>query len=540
MPRHTPTLHPHAETGDVNEPEADRPIRPLPFTANSSSGNAIPNRLKTRHKNTYSPATGAISAPTANPFSTSNVPQYTAKYHDIYSQFLQRYRSGPEEDPRNDPDSHYFHRGLGQLVDAGGESDEEELGRPLSGVADVHDKFSSLMLDSDPIEPETAEDLERLEWQTMLASVLDGDVLKSEKTRIAVALASSDQESNNFHTNIWIEMRAKVSGRSEEEERKKLEERRLRTVDHVIHEVLTFHTKDIFSSPDPGTAALQQVNEVIRHLDVVHSLYPNLKAFQLDKPVVADSEFQALRDALITWSTVFTSLRSQINILLRWTGSDTLDVTAPGTGPNQDSETQADGSSMADGSTFLERLLKEESIQMTFAKGFMTTVHSLIGTARDAQVNLAAQSKKLGLPTFERELIPLISFPTQLAQASLRVRLEYAQKLKDPEVIIIDQMTDDLKLNIGIACTLKRQYVAFLSPDPGGNWALPPCISKDYDTSVLEALSFLFRLVHWKLKSGARDIYFKETDVLESQWATFNDVALTSAGGASMVAEQLW
>ena len=101
-------------------------------------------------------------------------------------------------------------------------------------------------------------------------------------------------------------------------------------------------------------------------------------------------------------------------------------------------------------------------------------------------------------------------------------------------------MTDDLKLNIGIACTLKRQYVAFLSPDPGGNWALPPCISKDYDTSVLEALSFLFRLVHWKLKSGARDIYFKETDVLESQWATFNDVALTSAGGASMVAEQLW
>ncbi|THH21009.1 hypothetical protein EW146_g466 [Bondarzewia mesenterica] len=543
MPRHIPTLFPHAEAVDGNEDEVDWPTRSVSYTATSSTGNnSLTSRHKSRHKNSYVPGTGSSSVPTMPSSSSSNMPQYSAKYHDIYSQFLQRYRSGSEDDPRNDPDSHYFYRGLGQLVDAGGDSDEEELGRPLAG--DSRDKFSSLMLDSEPIEPETLEDRERLEWQTMLASVLDGDVLKSEKTRIATALASSDQESNNVHINIWLEIRAKVRGKTEEEERKKLEERRLRTVDHVIHEVLAFHAKDIYTAADPGAAALGQVNEVIRHLDVVHSLYPNLKAFQLDKPVVADSEFQALRDALITWSNVFTSLRHQINILRKWTGSETLNVSAPGTGPDapqlhSDADSHAERTPLSDGSPFLERLLKEESIQMTFAKGFMTTVHSLIGTARDAQVNLATQFKKMGLPTFERELIPLISFPTQLAQASLRVRLEYAQKLKDPEVLIIDQMTDDLKLNIGIACTLKRQYEAFLSPDPNGNWALPPCISEDYDSSVLEALTFLFRLIHWKLKSGARDIYFKETDVLEAQWATFNDVALTAAGGASMVAEQL-
>ena len=33
---------------------------------------------------------------------------------------------------------------------------------------------------------------------------------------------------------------------------------------------------------------------------------------------------------------------------------------------------------------------------------------------------------------------------------------------------------------------------------------------------------------------------FKETDVIEAQWATFNDVSLTIPGGASLVAEQLW
>jgi mitogen-activated protein kinase kinase kinase len=47
-------------------------------------------------------------------------------------------------------------------------------------------------------------------------------------------------------------------------------------------------------------------------------------------------------------------------------------------------------------------------------------------------------------------------------------------------------------------------------------------------------------LIQWKLKSGAKDIYFKETNLIESQWPTFNDVALTVPGGASVVAEQLW
>jgi mitogen-activated protein kinase kinase kinase len=424
-----------------------------------------------------------------------------------------------------------------------GDSDEEDYGRTLlDGSGDAHDMFSSLLV-SESFEPVMPEDRERLEWQTMLASVLDGDVLKSEKTRIAVALATSGEEQDRYNHNLWLGIRAKIMGTSEEQERKRLEDLRLRTVDPVINEVLTFCARDLECTDDPGAIALQQVNEVLRHLDIVHTLYPTHKALHLDKPVVAEPDFQAHRDALITWSTIFTSLRRQIDVLRKWTGSETLDVTAPVA--NTDSPlgaryTLGDNGPVADGTTFLERAMKEESIQMTFAKGFMTTVHSLIGASRDAQVNLAPLLKKMNLPSFERELVPLISFPTQLALASLRVRLDYAQKLKDPAVIIIDQMTDDLKLNIGIACTLKRQYEAFLSPDPGGNWNLPPCISDDYDTVVLDALSFFFKLIHWKLKSGAKDIYFKETDLIESQWPTFNDVALTVPGGASVVAEQLW
>jgi mitogen-activated protein kinase kinase kinase len=195
---------------------------------------------------------------------------------------------------------------------------------------------------------------------------------------------------------------------------------------------------------------------------------------------------------------------------------------------------------MSNGTTFVERVLKEDSIQKTFEKGFLTTVHAFIGTARDAQVNLSSLFQEMNIPTFENELVPLISFPTKLAQACLRVRLDYVQKLKDPDVLIIDQVTEDVKISLGLACTLKRQYEAFLAPDPGGNWNLPQCISDDYDSTILEALSIFFKLIHWKLKSGVKGIYFKETDFIESQWATFNDVSITVTGGSQLVAEQVW
>ncbi|KAI0359063.1 kinase [Trametes cingulata] len=402
------------------------------------------------------------------------------------------------------------------------------------------------MLDAEPIEPQTLEDRERLEWQTMLASVLAGDVLKAENTRIAVALNSSSEEENNPRAGIWLGIRARFHGRTVEEERKKLEERRLRTVDSVIKEIMNFRVQD----PPPGssenreTYALQQVNAVLRRLEIAHSLYPSLRAFYLDYPAATDVEFQSRCDTLNTWSTVLTSLRQLLGTLRKWTGSETMDVTQPTSHPPTPGAANANGESAhgnasASGTTFVERLLKEESVQRQFEKGSMTTIHALVGTTRDAHVNLAPMFRKMNLPSFEQELVPLVSFLTNLAQAVLRVRLAYAQKLKNPDVLIIDQMTDDLKVKIGFACTLKRQYEAFLVPDPGGNWKLPPCISADYDSTILEALTFFFKLIHWKLKSGTKGIYFKETDVIEAQWATFSDVSLTIPGGASLVAEQL-
>lgn len=524
------------EEPDWEPPPISRPHTSAPSLLSSSINTSVRSRGKGRQsRGTFS------SGSASNTISTNyNPPHNHPKYSDIYSQFVKRYRSEPglDDDPRNDPDSNYFQRGLGQLIDAG-DSDDEDLNRSGLIGGDAFDRFSALMLESDPIEPSTVEDRQRLEWQTMLASVLDGDVLRSEKTRIAVALESSSEEHNNTHLNIWLGLHAKLAGRKEAEERRHIEEKRMRTVDPIIEEINTFKLRDDEREP---TTALQRVNSLLCRLEAAQSLYPTFKAFCADKAAASEKNFQSRCNTLNTWSTVLMSLRRQIALLQRWTGSESLDVTKPIASIDVYPRLQANGSSKQtpDSSTFIERILKEDSIQKTFEKGFLTTVHAFIGTARDAQVNQSSFFEEMNLPTFETELVPLISFPTKLAQACLRVRLDYVQKLKDPEVLIIDQVTEDVKISLGLACTLKRQYEAFLAPDPGGKWNLPRCISEDYDTTILEALSIFFRLIHWKLKSGVKGIYFKETDVIDSQWATFNDVSMTVVGASAVVAEQVW
>ncbi|KAJ3872280.1 hypothetical protein F5051DRAFT_421758 [Lentinula edodes] len=539
MRRHTPTLYPHPEQDiDIGEDQdAEWPVS-LSQSRNShvspplSLTGTLSSRTKSRTKRSSFPS---------NPMHTRLRSLHDSNVHprvtDVYSQFVKRYRStnGDSDDPRNDPDSHYFNRGLGQLVDAGDSDDEDFSRATLASGADGLERVS-LMLESEPIEPASQKEKDRLNWQIYFASVLGGDVLRSEKSRIATVLEASVDEQNP-HLNTWLGIRAKIHGRSVKEEREALENRRMHLVDSVIKEINTFRLENSDCSQ-----ALCQILAVLRRLDTVHSLYPNLKAFYLDKPEATEPAFQARSDTLNTWATVLDTLRHQAAVLRRWTGSEALDVTQPNTSgeipinPNQRHNGQPE---VADGSSFVERMLKEESIQRMFEKGSLVTVHASVAAARDAQVNLAGLFEEMNLPTFENELLPLISFPTKLAQACLHLRLAYVQKIKEPDMLILDQMIDDLKLGIGLACTLKRQYEAFLAPDPGGKWNLPSCINADYDASILNSMSIFFRLIHWKLKGGAKGVYFKETDVLEAQWATLNDVGLSVSGGSSLVAEQI-
>lgn len=536
---HTPSLFSldEQDSNDGEDIQWEKPIsaRQLPSSPNLHSpatNNSLRSRGKAKQKHI------GVANPPNTAFPSNYRPSSDApRYSDVYTQFVKRYRSEPglDGDPRNDPDSNYFHRGLGQLVDAGDSDDEDSIRFGSTPGGSSYDRYSASREESESEEPRNAQERIRLDWRYCLASVLRGQVLKSEKTRIAVALDSSREQQNNLHLNIWFGLRAKFSGRTEEDERAYIEDRRMRTVDPVIDEIINLRLKDKEREAD---MALKMISSLLLRLDSVLSLYPSLKMFYTDRGISTDSKFQSRWDTLNTWSNIFSTLRFHVTLLQRWTGSESLDVSKPYTLGDSSASSAPFNGPVVD-ITFVEKVLKDDSLQKTFERGFLTTVHSFIGTAREAQIDLSSDFAEMNLPTFESELVPLISFPTRLAQACLRVRLDYVQKLKDPELIIIDQVTEDVKISLGLACTLKRQYKAFLVPEPG-KWNLPRCVSDDYDTSILEALGVFFKLIHWKLKSGAKGIYFKETDVIESQWATFHDVSMSVPGGSSHVAEQVW
>lgn len=508
----------------------------------------------------------------------------------------------------NDPDANYFNttKRLHQLDDLGSDDDEDNIrsppknpdlplpkldptpdGLPISsGSHEAGADTASPTVNGIPNKPtsnltisNTTEGEERLEWQSMLKSVLSGDILQTESSRIG-----EDKGEERFRRelaqSLWWQIRAKMRGRSEEEEKRRVEERRGRIVDAVLEEVESFVVK---KSPGPagvgrrllaedgadlvarqevaseslfsGVTALDQVTYILQRLNLVEGLYPHHAAFRNVKPLYSSEAFRARVDALIAWSTVVTALQGQLKILQKWTGSDDLDITRPNTtrekalvGKNRyhpldtkaKAQAQAANDQTADDSTFLERIMKEDNIQRTFEKRAFVDLVALVWNARETVVSHLPLFRELQLPDFQYELVRLIGFPARLIIEALNVRLDAAARLLDPNPMVINDMVDSFRLSISLAVLIKKQYDEMVEPDPAKHWHIPPCLPGEYDTVMLDALRTFFKLLHWKLKSGSRTIYFRETEVLEAEWEFLYETAEAVPGGDLVVAEHFW
>ena len=104
------------------------------------------------------------------------------------------------------------------------------------------DSISSAGIDFIP----SAEDLvnpeykERVVWQNRLAQVLSGDVVTSEKKRIAEPSGPEDEEAHRYE--LWLGIRAKAFGRSLADQRRVLFEGRV-YLDKVVEDILAFSVK---------------------------------------------------------------------------------------------------------------------------------------------------------------------------------------------------------------------------------------------------------------------------------------------------------
>ncbi|KAJ9660344.1 Suppressor of Sensor Kinase (SLN1) [Neophaeococcomyces mojaviensis] len=386
--------------------------------------------------------------------------------------------------------------------------------------------FTAEDMNPEPSEEEVAnpESRERLEWHSMLASVLQGDVVRQEKQRLIGTAEQKSEKEIGFE--IWYGSRAKYYGRPLQMQKKMIDEARTH-LGPIIESIIDFEIK---GETVVGKSPFEQVEEVVGKIEKCCWLYSSWSQLEQCQSRAASDAFKASCNAVISWHNVTQTINTELQILQGWVGNPELDFTKqrPKVGSNE----------LADKSSFIDRLLKEDGLKSLQGKDSMFTgVSRVITKAKSTLIENAVAFQERHLPPYIEELLTLINFPSRLIQEIIKVRLSYARKMKEPaqqSPLIIDQMISQFQILMTLACTIKQEYVAISHPETG--WDLPPCIDENFDSTIVEALKFYFKMLNWKLTSNKNT--FREAEILEQEWGLSNEIGRQLEGGDVEVAEQ--
>ncbi|EHY56220.1 Suppressor of Sensor Kinase (SLN1) [Exophiala dermatitidis] len=366
---------------------------------------------------------------------------------------------------------------------------------------------------------------ERLEWHSMLASVLKGDVVKQEKQRL---IGTTEQMSRSeIGSEIWIGARAKYYGRPLQMQRKLIEEGRA-GLGPIIESLIAFEIK---GETVVGKSPLEQVQEAVANIEKIEWLYSSRRELEAAQPRAASDAFRESCDAIVSWHNITQLINTELAVLQAWVGNPELDFT-------KQKRRSSDHGDLSDDSSFIDRILKEDGLKsLQGDKSMFNGIGEVITKAKSTLIENAEAFAARHLPPYIEELLTLINFPSRLIQEIIRMRLSYARKMKESaqqSVMIIDQMIAQFQILMNLACLIKRQYLAISHPEPG--WDLPPCIDENFDSVIVEALKFYFKMLNWKL--GANKNTFREAEILEQEWGFSNEIGRQLEGGDIEVAEQ--
>jgi len=404
-------------------------------------------------------------------------------------------------------------------------------------VSDAHfdndpasfDQETLMFYGNDDIQP-TEEDLrdpanrERLEWHGMLASVLTGDVVRQEKKRL---IGASDKQGENIYTEIWLGLRSKICGRTLAAQRRIMEDNRA-TLDNLLDEIVRFEVK---GESEAGKPPIDQVRDVVKKIEKCESLYPSRTALEVANKTAASPQYRATCDAVVSWHNTTELINTELNILQNWVANPELDF-------NKKMDVSPTEQRLSDEASFIERLLKQDGLRsLQGDKSILLGVAKVILKAKSTLIENSEAFAKRHLPPYIEELLTLINFPSRLIEEIIRVRLQYARKMKESAQkngMMMDQMITQFQILLKLGIQIKQEYMIICQPEPG--WDLPPCIDESFDQVVLDALKFYFKMLNWKL--GGNKNTFKEAEVLESEWDFSNEIGRHLQGGDVEVAEQ--
>ena len=457
-----------------------------------------------------------------------------AQYRAQEKAYVQRVRQNPTDWIHNDPAT------PGYTYSTESDTDDESPSSEYHFENDPYDPETQLFLGNDDLQP-SAEDLqdpnnrERLEWHSMLASVLKGDVVKQEKQRLIGTVEQKTSEALN--NEIWLGVRAKAFGRSIAMQKRMHEEARS-TLASMIEDIISFKIK---GEAEVGKTPLQQVEEIVTKIEKCENLYSTRRELETAYPRAGSEAFKESCEAIISWYNTTQLINTELAILQGWVGNEELDF-------SKSKPKSSASNDLTDESSFIDRVLKEDGLRSLQGdsekkvadkedRTMLGGVMKVIQKAKNTLIQNAAGFEARHLPPYVEELLILINFPSRLVQEIIRVRLTYANKVKDSvqqSIIVIDQMIGQFQILMRLACAIKQAYLGISQPEPG--WELPPCIDESFDATIVEALKFYFKMLNWKL--GVNKNTFKEAEILEQEWDFSNEIGRQLEGGDIEVAEQ--
>ncbi|TPX36997.1 hypothetical protein SmJEL517_g01045 [Synchytrium microbalum] len=339
---------------------------------------------------------------------------------------------------------------------------------------------------------------EREEWSAMLSSVMSGEVVTSEKKRLSTWLISNTQQHADDRTRLWLSLKAHLAGRTVEEERCRLEDKRAK-VDKLLQEVMDFTVKLDPSSPPPH----DQVAAILARVDRAEALYPSRHAFITQTPMYGSGAFQHQLDALISWAAVSKAIRIKLAILKEWTGSELMEESL-----NEEVKLER--------SSFVDMVLKNAGVKIVFTTGVLRTLQKLLVKCKTVMTENSQVYKRLGLSMFSRELERLAAFPSDLMQEFLKARLAYCGALTSLSGSVADQVIEDIAENIQLAISLHQDARHFYQPTFG--WTISNCLSTHYETHLLETFKLYLKLLAVRSERLSESMLLPLTEQLEAQW----------------------
>lgn len=508
--------------------------------ANHENPRPLPNGMA-------SPRPQRPSGPARTPSSTYQPPRKPSNYMPIHANRQRSYSSTRRRDPvaqyraqekayiqqlRQDPHNDYYDEGytpsLAYSTDS--EPDEESPSSEGHFDNDNYDQDTQLFYNNDDVQPsleelQVPENRERLEWHSMLASVLRGDVVQQEKQRLIGTTEKKGKKALNRE--LWIGIRSRVCGRSLAAQKRMVEEGRA-SLNPEIEAIIAFQIK---GEADAGKPAAGQVQDVVRKIERCESLYPTSEDLEDAHSRAKSEEFQNSCEAVIAWHNTTELINTELAILQGWVGNEELDFAKTKSG-------SPGGTGLTEDASFLERIHKDDGLKSLHNDHSMLLgVAEVIRKAKATLIENAAAFAQRHLPPYIEELLTLINFPSRLIQEIIRMRLNYARKMKDPtqlSAMMAEQVISQFQILLKLAVHIKQEYTVISQPEPG--WELPPCIDDNFDLVVLDALKFYFKMLNSKLVGNKNT--FKEAEILEQEWEFSNSIGRFLEGGDVEVAEQ--